>query len=420
MIFDTLSFFSQMSLYDFVKMFWVIFLIDAPRFFLGTLSVGLGWALRQHLPESDITVPISVMLVGHNEGDSLEKAILSLRHQTQKNMEIVVVDDGSTDDMRAVGEDLQRRGLIHKFISTDLRGGKAAALNLAIAHCTHEIVVSCDIDTSFDDDSMERIVAPLLHNDRLAAVSGNVAVRNPGDNFLTRMQAIEYSINIGLARQFLASLDILAIVSGAFGAFRRSRVMSVSGWDVGPGDDGNLTMKLRQAGWSVDFAPDAWSLTDVPFKTSALINQRLRWDRSRVRHNLRKFIHHCNPFSPAFTWRNALTNLNSLYFGFILSLSHAAYIIFALIHYGTFAAWILILMIFIYMGFTAMAFLLACLSLGNKSLWRLWLYIPAYPFYSGMFMHTIGLAANLSELIFRSSYKDTFLPTKVRESVDQW
>lgn len=420
MVFDALSFFSQMTVLDFLRMFWVIFLIDVPRFCLGAVSVGLTWALREKKLESDPNMPISVMLVGHNEGDSLEQAVLSLRHQTQKHMEIVVVDDGSTDNMRVVGEDLQRRGLIHKFLSTDLRGGKAAALNLAIAHCTHEIVVSCDIDTSFDDDSMERIIAPLLHNPKMAAVSGNVAVRNPSDNFITRMQAIEYAMNIGIARQFLASLDLLAIVSGAFGAFRRSAVMAASGWDVGPGDDGNLTMKMRQAGWSVGFAADAWSLTDVPFRTAALINQRLRWDRSRVRHNLRKFIHHCNPFSPAFTLRNALTNWNSLYFGFILSLTHAAYIIFSIINHGFFAMYILIVMVFVYMFFTAMTFMLACLSLGRPSLWRLWLYVPAYPFYSGLFMHTIGLAANLSELIFRSSYKDTFLPTKVRERVEQW
>ena len=419
-IFDALAYFSQMSLPAFVKMFWVVFLIDVPRFFLASLTVGLMWVARIKPAKADVNVPISIMLVGHNEGDSLEQAIHSLRNQTQKNMEIVVVDDGSTDNMREVGQRLEKSGQIHRFISTDLRGGKASALNLALAYCSNEIVVSCDIDTSFDDDAMERIVAPLLRDPTLAAVSGNVAVRNFADNYLTRMQAIEYANSIGIARQFLAALDILSIVSGAFGAFRRSMVLQVGGWDVGPGDDGNLTMKLRQAGWSIAFAPDAWSLTDVPFKVSALINQRLRWDRSRVRHRLRKFQGQFNPFSAAFSVRNAVSTLNSLYFGFFVSLSHAFYLLMSFINHGTFTIYILVVMMCIYICITAMAFMLSCLSLGKKSLWRLWLYVPGYPFYSGFFLHAIGLFANLTELILRSSYKDTFYPTKVRESVEQW
>lgn len=420
MIFDAIEYFAQMNLLDFVKMFWVVFLIDVPRFFLATLAVGLKWVAGAPLPKSDVNVPISIMLVGHNEGDSLEQAIISLRHQTQKNREIIVVEDGSTDNFREVGQKLEKQGLIDCFISTDLRGGKAAALNLAIAHCTHDIIISCDIDTSFDDDAMERIVAPLLHDPTIAAVSGNVAVRNASDNYITRMQAIEYALKISLARQFLADLDILAIVSGAFGAFRRSLVMGVSGWDVGPGDDGNLTMKLRQEGWSVAFAPDAWSLTDVPTRVSALINQRLRWDRSNVRHRLRKFSGQLNPFSAAFSVREALQSLNGLYFGFFLSLSHAIYLIFAIINYGFYTFFILIAIALIYTFISAMGLLLACLSLGKPGLWKLWLYIPGYPFYSGFYLHAIRLVANLSELIFRSSYKDTFYPTKVRESVDKW
>ena len=83
-------------------------------------------------------------------------------------------------------------------------------------------------------------------------------------------------------------LGILSIVSGAFGAFRRSAIEEVGGQDVEVGEDADLTMKLRRAGWRIRFAPGAHALTDVPETVSALIAQRLRWDRGLITIWMRK------------------------------------------------------------------------------------------------------------------------------------
>jgi len=64
-------------------------------------------------------------------------------------------------------------------------------------------------------------------------------------------------ITISLGRRLSDLLGILMISSGAFAAFRRDAVIAVGCWDVGPGEDANMTLKLRRAGWKVRFAPEA-------------------------------------------------------------------------------------------------------------------------------------------------------------------
>jgi cellulose synthase/poly-beta-1,6-N-acetylglucosamine synthase-like glycosyltransferase len=105
----------------------------------------------------------------------------------------------------------------------------------------------------------------------VGAVSGSLGVRNASASLITRHQAIEYAIGIALGRIVQDSLGILSIVSGAFGAFRRAALEQVGGQDVEVGEDADLTMKLRRAGWRIRFAPDAHALTDAPETVSALM-----------------------------------------------------------------------------------------------------------------------------------------------------
>ena len=123
----------------------------------------------------------------------------------------------------------------------------------------------------------------------MSDMTSNIGVRNARVSLITRHQAIEYAISISLGRSIQDVLGILSIVSGAFGAFRRSAIEEVGGQDVEVGEDADLTMKLRRAGWRIRFAPGAHALTDVPETVSALIAQRLRWDRGLITIWMRKF-----------------------------------------------------------------------------------------------------------------------------------
>ena len=138
-------------------------------------------------------------------------------------MEVIVVDDGSTDRMFEVAKSLQREGLVDKVLRLDHRGGKSAAVNLGLSICTGDVVVISDADTTFDRDAFAELLS-YFSDPRVGAVSGNLGVRNAAASLITRHQAIEYAIGISLGRSIQDMLGILSIASGAFGAFRRSAI----------------------------------------------------------------------------------------------------------------------------------------------------------------------------------------------------
>jgi len=168
-----------------LTMFWYAAVIEVPRFLIGALYMAgrevLGLSPRIESISADglasRTPTISVLLPGHNEGAGLERTILGLHEQTALPLQIVVIDDGSTDNMANVGRRLKARGLIDVFISTGLRGGKAAAQNLGLTYCKGDIIVVSDVDTSLDRDAIARLLEPFA-DPLVGAVSGNLGVRN--------------------------------------------------------------------------------------------------------------------------------------------------------------------------------------------------------------------------------------------------
>ena len=415
-----IEFLSSLDLPGLIGVFWFFFLFEVPRYTLSTLAVGWRAVFERELPLPPPDLPVSILMVGHNEGDVLERAVRALGEQTHRNLQIVVVEDGSTDDMARVGARLQAMGAIHRFMSTGIRGGKAAALNLGLQLCDNEIVVVMDVDTSLDRDAVARIVAPLLADPGCGAVSGNLAVRNPDDSLLTKFQAIDYVSSISLGRQFAAMFDILMIVSGAFGAFRQSAIRRVGGWDVGPGDDSNITTKLRRNGWSIAFAPAAWALTDVPQAHAAYVRQRLRWNRSIVRNRLRKFALVFDPRQGNFTLRDVVASLNVLWFQMGLTFAYFFFVIGLFIDYGSMAFSLIVAVHLLGIMGDLIEFSVALIVLRRLPVYRLFPYVLGFTFFVSYYDRAIRMVAYLSELIFRDSYKDGFYPTKVRHAQDQF
>ncbi|WP_230534178.1 glycosyltransferase family 2 protein [Microvirga roseola] len=404
----------------YVSVFWFFFIFDLPRYTLSTLAVGFLCAFPRSLPKPDPHLPVSILLVGHNESDGLVRSVMSLREQTMLNLQIVVVDDGSSDGMAEVATNLRRRGLIDIVVSTGLRGGKAAGLNLGLQYCRHDLMVVADIDSSFDRDAVEHLVAPLLADPSVGAAAGNLGVRNTSASLLTRFQAIEYYNNISLGRQFTAMFGLLMIVSGAFGGYRRAAIRSVGGWDVGPGDDSNLTTKLRRSGWRIAFAPQAWALTDVPVAHGPLWRQRLRWNRSLVRNRLRKFRSVFNPFWAQFSLSDVIGTVNLLWFHIFLTFGFVIYIVHSFVKFGPMALLILIAVHIIATICELIEFVVAWIFVGRPSMWRLLLYIPGHGLYMGYYMRLNRLIAYVSELMHRRSYRDPFYPSKVRDAQEQF
>lgn len=411
---------ASLDLHGFLQLFWFFVLFEIPRYTLATLAVGWRNTFPDRAELPSTRTPVSVLLVGHNEADSLRKAATGLREQTLPNLEVVVVDDGSVDAMADVGRRLHQSGYIDRFVSTGIRGGKASALNLGLRFCSNELVVVMDIDTSLDRDAIAEIVAPLVNDPSVGAVSGNLAVRNPEASLLSTLQYLEYATNISLGRQFTSMFDLLMIVSGAFGAFRKSAIEDVGGWDVGPGDDSNLTTKLRRAGWNIEFAVDAWGLTDVPDRLAVLVRQRTRWSRSLIRNRLRKFWTIFDPRQANFSMRDLLGTLNHLWFDFGLTLAFLIYVASLFVLFGEGALVILLSVTLVAMMGDAFELLVAAIFLPRLNMLRCLPYVPLYSVYISYMQRAIRLRAYFLELAFRDSYKDPFYPVKVRTAQDQF
>jgi len=413
------SFLANLSASNAVHLYWYYFLFEFPRFILSALAVAVASALRER-PNSPNDLLVSVLIVGLNDKAGLARTLQSLKSQTHKNLEIVVVQDGPGTSMYQMGKKFESEGDIKKYIKIEIRGGKAAALNIGFTHCSSEYVVVADIDTSFDRDAIGTLIGCLLSDKKIGGVSGNLAPRNLTSAFWPSVQAIEYLNNITIGRQFQSMFGILTIVSGAFGAFRASAIRSVGGWDVGPGDDSNLTTKIRLSGWKIQFEPDAWALTDVPDSLLALWTQRLRWNRSLIRNRWRKFRFVFNPFLHNFSLVEVIAATNQLWFNFIATFAYLFYIVYSIMTYGEWAIMIILSLHIIMFAFDVLLFVQAATLHPRDYFWKLVPYLPAYALYGGFLMRANRTYAYLSELLFRSSYNDSFYPSKVRQQQEKF
>ncbi len=171
-----------------------------------------------------------MIVAGLNEGDSL-RGTLDRLWQTYPRLQVIVVDDGSTDNMAVVARQFaaEHPGVI---VVSKRRGGKSSAMNAGLAYATGEITIVLDADSELAPNALWEIVQP-LEDPSVGAVSGNVRVRNSRTNLLTRLQSFEYLRSVFLGRIVTSRLGILGIVSGAFGAFRTSLLKQ---WAAGMSD----------------------------------------------------------------------------------------------------------------------------------------------------------------------------------------
>ncbi len=416
---DLIDMIRTLDLRGFLYFFWYFVIFDLSRYTISLVTVAFGALMERRTHPGSYTGPVSIMLTGHNEGKNLRKSVLSLREQTHRDSQIIVCDDGSTDDMREQAQALKQEGIIDRYVSSGVRGGKASALNLGSFYCSHDIIVSMDVDTSLDRDAIEKIILP-FSDEHVGAVAGNLAIRNPFDTLMTSLQALEYFSSISIGRRFTSQLGILTIVSGAFGAFRKSALKTVGGWDVGPGDDGNITNKLRRGGWQIKFAHKAWAMTDCPKTLPAYHRQRLRWNRSVIRYKLRKFRSVFNPFSKRFSGHDMAGIANILFFQVFLAMSYFGYLIWLVTELGEFAFLVIGVTIIIYFIEDLCTFVMICLLYKDKNPWPLALYLPLYNLFDSYVVRTLRLYAYTNELIFRRSYQDTFTPTKVQNVLERF
>jgi len=230
---------------------------------------------RTVFPPVDPDRFVTVMIPAFNEERVIERAVRGVLASTEVKIEVIVIDDGSTDRTSAVvaeafGEDPRVRLL------TLANGGKARALNTGLETATGEIVIALDADTQFEPTTIARL-ARWFVDPKLGAVAGNAKVGNRV-NLVTRWQALEYITAQNLERRALARLNAMTVVPGAVGAWRRSAIASVGGYPHDTlAEDQDLTIAIQRAGWMVRYDQYAIAWTEAPETLRALAKQRFRW-----------------------------------------------------------------------------------------------------------------------------------------------
>lgn len=286
-----------------------------------TSQAGVMW---RRLSES--APPIALLAPAYNESLTISQSVRSLLSLHYPNFEVVVINDGSSDDTLAVlieAFDLKPierhydleiahasiRGLYgaaHQprlIVIDKVNGGKADALNAGINVSRAPIFCSMDADSLLEPDALLRAVRPFVEDPvRTVAVGGTVRIANgcviadgrvvevrAPRNPLALLQTVEYLRAFLMARLAWSRINTLTIISGAFGLFRRARVIEVGGYTQGTvGEDMELVVKLHRLmrdhrlPYRIAFVPEPVCWTEAPETLSVLGRQRSRWHRGAL------------------------------------------------------------------------------------------------------------------------------------------
>lgn len=283
-----------------------------------TLRLREWWLLT-----SDITPPATVLMPSYNEEATIVESVRSMLTLQYPELEIIVVNDGSKDTtlaklIEAFGLQPVRRALPKRVTYQPVRGiygtpqlpnllvidkengGKADSLNAALDLAQHPLVCSVDADSLLDAESLLRAVRPFIDEpDETAAVGGTIRVVNgcrvhagqvlevrAPRHWLELFQSVEYIRSFLMARMAWTQSKTVTIISGAFGIFRRERLLAMGGYAHGTvGEDMEIVVRMHRLAcesgepmrvWHV---PDPVCWTEVPATLKALKRQRTRWQR---------------------------------------------------------------------------------------------------------------------------------------------
>ncbi|GAA4082915.1 glycosyltransferase [Zhongshania borealis] len=232
---------------------------------------------------------VSILIAAYNEALDIEKTIESILVQVYPGeVEVLVIDDASTDNTAALVDHLAASGNYSgnfkiKLISASNNGGKSAALNLGLAQASHDYIITVDGDTYLFKDALANLVINLVDGPpKTGAVAGTVLVRNSRKSLITRLQEWDYFLGIAVVKRTQSLYQGTLVAQGAFSIYRREVLEELGGWPNTMGEDIVLTWGIARNGWRVSYAENAFVFTNVPENYSAYFRQRRRWARGLI------------------------------------------------------------------------------------------------------------------------------------------
>lgn len=222
---------------------------------------------------------ISIVVPAYNEGLVIKQSLGSLLELDYPNYEILVIDDGSTDDTYARAMEVARTAhRIDVRVIKKRNGGKSDALNVGMAHARGQFILNMDGDTVLSKNALRACIRH-FSDPKIGAVAGSIKVFNR-ENILTRMQALEYIEGLAMARKAQSYARICNIIPGPLGLFRKDALREVGGYDHDTfAEDCDVTLKLLLRGWHVAYEANAVAWVETPSLLRDLIKQRYRWSR---------------------------------------------------------------------------------------------------------------------------------------------
>jgi len=249
----------------------------------------------EKMKDVEFTPSVTILVPAHNEGSSIEAAIQSLLEVVYPDLEILVINDGSSDDTYACASKWagNYRSASVRVIDTGVNVGKAEALNIGLKHTDREVVVVMDADSRLEPQAILKGVAHFI-NPEVVAVAGNVKIINRV-NLVTKLQTLEYLLGLNLVRRAQGYFQCVNIIPGPMGFFKREVLLELGGYDSDTyAEDCDLTLKMLARGMRVNYEPEAISWTECPENITGLITQRYRWTRGilqALKKNKTSFFH---------------------------------------------------------------------------------------------------------------------------------
>jgi cellulose synthase/poly-beta-1,6-N-acetylglucosamine synthase-like glycosyltransferase/peptidoglycan/xylan/chitin deacetylase (PgdA/CDA1 family) len=226
----------------------------------------------------DFQPGVTVIVPSYNEEKVIEQTVRSVLASDYPHLRTIVVDDGSPDGTAEVVREKFQSEIAEGrvLLLTKPNGGKASALNFALAYTDDEIYVGIDADTVIAPQAVSLLV-PHFADPKVAAVAGNVKVGNRV-NLWARWQALEYITSQNFERRALNVFGAVSVVPGAIGAWRTAAVRKAGGYPTDTvAEDADLTMALLENGWRVVNEDRALAYTEAPTSANGLMRQRFRW-----------------------------------------------------------------------------------------------------------------------------------------------
>lgn len=222
---------------------------------------------KQYIPGLTVLIP------AYNEEEFIANTLKAVQASDypKNRLEIIVIDDGSTDGTAKIVKKFKGVVLYSKKNS-----GKADSLNKAIEKAKHEFIAVVDADSYPEPDAFRELMKFFIDK-KVGAVTGAILVRNK-NNLLSKMQAMEYVL-IAWTRKILDALDSVFVTPGALSVYRKKALKEIKGFDKNiMTEDIEVAWNLLRHKWTVRMAPRAPGFTSVPKTYKMWYKQRVRWN----------------------------------------------------------------------------------------------------------------------------------------------